>query len=56
MVKVWKGTDLITIPIRRGLLEDRRANRVSRRGNRRRVEHSKAAVLVRSPPTRHDQA
>ena len=41
-----ESTDLIAIPIRRGLLEDRRANCISRRGNQRRVEHSKEAALV----------
>jgi hypothetical protein len=43
---MWQPADLIAIPIRRGLLEDRRANCISRRGNRRRVEHSKEAALA----------
>jgi hypothetical protein len=43
---MWKRADLVAIPIRRELLEDRRANGISRRGNRRRVEHSKEAALV----------
>ena len=43
---MWKRTDLIALQIKRGLLEDRRANCISRRGNRRRVEDSKEAALV----------
>ena len=46
---MWKRADLVAIPIRRELLEDRRANGISRRGYRRRVEHSKEAAAPGAP-------
>ena len=49
---MWKRADLVAIPIRRELLEDRRANGISRRGNRRRVEHSKRRRRRALPSTR----
>ena len=54
---MWKRADLVAIPIGRELPEDRRANGISRRGNRRRVEHSKEAAAPGAPldPRRPDR-